>query len=438
MTDQEILLSAVMMRPKSWAHVMTLGLTEEFFADPLHRDLWLAMRKTELEGKRHHTASFHQRVKLPGTKVIIEKLAASFQALDASELEKTAKRVVGHCRLAELQLLAKETTTNILSFQIGQEVDRIASATKAMAKLADTLTETRVARAKVGFDMVENYVEFCEKRIQMAANGGLGISSGIKHLDEAFGGGFRPHEFVLVAGRTGVGKTQFGIHATIQAVTAGHKVVFFSSEMTRNALLDRVCSRLSNVDSRSIRRGEMTDQQTDQFFAAIKTLQKNDDLVIYDDFRCRMSAIEAAVELEMRSVKPPAMIVIDYVQNLKTDMVYRDQVGMLKEISSTLKQMAVRFPVAIVALAQLNRESTKFPPDIGHILGCDSFAHDCDGAILLHMTEKMREHDVMSLRLRKMRFGEETNVGVGIRLATSKFTEPTDEQSALLYSLEGK
>ena len=435
MTDQEILLSTVMMRPKAWAQVMSLGITEEFFADQLHRDLWVAIRKTELEGKRHNTNNFRQRTTIDGTKILIDKLASKCQSLEPAEITDMARRVIGHQRLAELQILIRATADDVMRFKIGQDTDKLSSATKAIAKLADTLMETKVTRAAVGFDMVTDYVDFCEKRIELATSGSLGISSGIKKLDECFGGGFRPHELVLVAGRTGVGKTQFGIHAALQAVTAGHKVLFFSSEMTRNSILDRVCSRLANVDSRAIRRGEMTDNQTDQFFGAIKTLQKNDDLVIYDDFRCRLGAIESAVELEMRSIKPPAMIVVDYVQNLKTETYHRDAIGMLKEISSSLKQMAVRFPVSVIALAQLNRESTKFPHEIGHVLGCDSFAHDCDGAILLHMTDKMREHGAMSLRLRKMRFGEEGNVGVGVRLATSTFSEPTPDQANFLCSV---
>jgi replicative DNA helicase len=426
MLDAEILLANCMVKIRFRELAIKLGMSDEYLSDPCQIDLWRSMGEAERLRKRHRAAEFKLLSKLEGTQYLIDRLIGN-TALMVEDPEPLVRRILQAKRLERLRGLSSALLDSVDSIRVGADdfdflMDKVTGGHAEALKIASNISEIGGANGATGATLAQGFEEFVDEVFGQRQMGKrLGISSGIDAVDECLGGGFRPHEFFLIGGRTGIGKTHFGIHAAYCAWEAGNRVLFFSGEMTKNQILARLCARHTGVDSRAIREGKLKASDFDAVRAFAKKLAASDDFLIFDDFRRSMGRVEAIVDLEAR-IKPVGMVVVDYAQILETETRHKDALQRLQEISSRLKALTVKHPVALLVLAQLNREAGENAPEITHVRGNDSFAHDCDGAILLHSTDDSRIDDRGWLRLRKMRHGEQRDIFVNMDLKRSNYS----------------
>ncbi|HEX7020621.1 MAG TPA: DnaB-like helicase C-terminal domain-containing protein [Gemmatimonadaceae bacterium] len=85
------------------------------------------------------------------------------------------------------------------------------------------------------------------------------IGCGFPSVDKALGGGFRRTDLTVLGGDVGSGKSSLALAMAIRAAMAGTRVAFFSSEMTRDRLLERVIAIEGRVKIEDLRRGDLDD-----------------------------------------------------------------------------------------------------------------------------------------------------------------------------------
>ena len=88
------------------------------------------------------------------------------------------------------------------------------------------------------------------------------VKSGLAEFDYVTGG-FHNTELTIVAGRPSDGKTAVTLQMALNAARAGKSVCFFSLEMSKEQLVNRMLSMESNVDSQKLRTGTLTDSDWD-------------------------------------------------------------------------------------------------------------------------------------------------------------------------------
>ena len=86
-----------------------------------------------------------------------------------------------------------------------------------------------------------------DKAIDMPANGIDVIPTGIPSLDEMLGGGLRRGSLTVIASRPGMGKTSFALQLAGYFTAAGKHVIVFSSELTKESILQRFKKSFSSV-----------------------------------------------------------------------------------------------------------------------------------------------------------------------------------------------
>src|SRR5579859_7433950 len=74
--------------------------------------------------------------------------------------------------------------------------------------------------------------------------GVLGLATGVVELDGKMGG-LRAHEYTILAGESGDGKTALAVQMTLEAALQGIPVGWFSLEMTKEQLVRRMFASLS-------------------------------------------------------------------------------------------------------------------------------------------------------------------------------------------------
>ena len=206
--------------------------------------------------------------------------------------------------------------------------------------------------------------------------------TGVSALD-AYVRGFYPAELTVIGARTGTGKSAFAISTALAAAKAGAKVLFVSTEMSREQLGMRLLANQAEVSMSTLREGKGVSEA--------QWIRMSEQLVIRDDRQIYWLTGETYLEnviAHVRSMKARELcdiVIIDYIQQLRTfERRTADEWLRLGEISLKLKELAVELMIPVVATAQLNRANEGVDiPGLDSLRGSGSLEQDADNVILL-------------------------------------------------------
>lgn len=161
----------------------------------------------------------------------------------------------------------------------------------------------------------------------------------------------RPRNLIVVAARTGIGKTAALIDASIRGAERGVPQYIISLEMSHEELALRYLARLSMVDHSIITTGKCGKQEWIAMEEAIKRYERL-PLFVDDSTRDLDRILDNIGELTYSNGKGPVWV--DYLQLIKLKDKETQKQGVDRAVDS-YKQMAKILDVPVVALAQLNR-----------------------------------------------------------------------------------
>jgi len=195
-----------------------------------------------------------------------------------------------------------------------------------------------------------------------------GIPTGFKDLDNLLAGFQRSDLFVLAA-RPSMGKTALMLNfAHNVAVKAKEPVLFFSLEMSKEQLVDRLLSIQSGVDAWALRTGNLTDADFEKIGEAMGVLSEA-PIYIDDTPGITVSDLRTKARREAHN-HPLGLIIIDYLQLMSGGSRYNsdsNRVQEISEISRNLKGVARELNVPLIAASQLNRSVENRSPQIPHL-----------------------------------------------------------------------
>ncbi|MEM7100600.1 MAG: replicative DNA helicase [Pseudomonadota bacterium] len=220
-----------------------------------------------------------------------------------------------------------------------------------------------------------------------------GVPTGFTDLDKKTAG-LQPSDLIIVAARPSMGKTAFSVNMVEHAVMQGGSVLVFSMEMPSEQIVMRMLSSLGRIDQTRLRTGELQDDDWSRFTGAVKQLR--DKSLFVDDTpaltpgdlrsRCRRIAREAG-GLDM--------IVVDYLQLMRTADKSESRTGEISEISRSLKALAKEMRCPVVALSQLNRALEQRPdkrPLMSDLRESGAIEQDADVILFIYRDEVYNEN----------------------------------------------
>lgn len=183
------------------------------------------------------------------------------------------------------------------------------------------------------------------------------IKTGHAAFDEWSGGAGRGWLYVL-AGRPSVGKTAKAVQmATRMAQQGEGAVLFWSMEMTYDALIDRAVSNATSINYKSFTRKELTPAETTLVKQA-GTILTGYPIFVDDVSMATFGHIRAAATRYKRKYGRIAAIIVDYL----THMDIRVEQGMtypkaVEDVCKRFKALAKELDCCVILLAQLNRDA---------------------------------------------------------------------------------
>ena len=213
-----------------------------------------------------------------------------------------------------------------------------------------------------------------------------GYTTGFTDLDRSITG-LNKSDLVIIGARPAMGKTSLALNmARNTAMLGKKKVVFFSLEMTKEQLAQRVLSTEARVESTKMRTGNITSDEWARLATATSLLSNCE---LYFDDTSNMTVPE--MKSRIRRLRDVDAVFVDYLQLMKSGQRIENRVQEVSEITRNLKLMAKDLNIPVVVLAQLARSTEgrgkSHKPQLSDLRESGSIEQDADIVIMLYRKE---------------------------------------------------
>lgn len=349
---EQAVLGAIIIDPDCLNLVAT-QIKEEYFYLKEHREIYKTLRgMLEMGGKAIDFISLLEQLKRNGVydeaggKAYLTKLA---QVVPTSKNIATYVDLIKDRYYARALLGAAETIITDVNENLLDPALLLDHAEQAIYDIR----QGRDVSGLVHIGKVieeETYSRLTKITDPETADDFKGIPTGISALDRVITG-LNKSDLIILGARPGMGKTSFALNiARHAAVNAKKTVCFFSLEMTRDQLAQRMLSNEASIESEKLRTGELS---TDEWTRLAQAGTNLASAQIYFDETSGITVPE--MKAKLRRMPKVDLVVIDYLGLMQSAKKTENRVQEVSEITRNLKGMAKELNVPVLACAQLSR-----------------------------------------------------------------------------------
>lgn len=402
--EKALLLGAV--REKNWEVLIMNGLSKQYFSfanQPLYEYI-------------HEYIDRNEYPELP-------LIGYTFN-IDDEDMRQ-------YMEIADLNGLSEVIKSEYLHQKIKQELGNLNDHTKTLEKdpynfvkeLGSTYERLKVVGAQnksVGlFDNIEKTSELDPNDV---------IYTGFKELDNLITGWRKGEELVVVAGRTGQGKSWLGLKFALAAALQGYKAGIYSGEMSLPQLQERIicCAKQTYTSTKE---------------DALQFIAENDPQIrVLTQKELRRKA--NVLDLEEMIIRDKLDILIVDQLSLVDDIDPRPGTNLRQqygEVTAKLASISIKYGIPIILLVQLNRQSVQQEtkkPGVENISESDLIAHYATRVITM-----VKGNGILNLYLEKNRYGDdkkEIKYEVDYGINKFKFIKDMPQQNKMIQKAKGR
>jgi len=255
----------------------------------------------------------------------------------------------------------------------------------------------------------ERLEEFMKSEGQMR-----GIPTGFSSLDAKLAG-LQDSNLIILAARPGVGKTTFALNMAMHIALKEKKPIgFFSLEMSKEELVDRLLVGQADIDAWKLKTGKLSDEDYMRLTQAMGELS---EAPIYIDDTPGTSILEMRTKARKLTIeKGLKLIIVDYLQLATPGKRMESRVQEVSFISQSLKNLARELKVPVIALSQLSRaieHRGEKKPQLADLRESGSIEQDADIVMFLYSDEDNDELMDQSKRMMKLLIAKHRNGPTG-------------------------
>lgn len=280
------------------------------------------------------------------------------------------------------EIIAASARITALAFDAPEDTKEVVDSAERMI-LSVTDRDIRSNYSTLEEVMGELYEELAEQALNP---GMLGVMTGFNGIDARLQG-LRPGQMVVIGARPGVGKTSFALNLAINAAAKGASVAFFSLEMSKTEIAQRLLSAQARIPLSAIRGARIQDNQWPALLEATNDLSRL-DIMIDDTPGTTVTEVRAKARRMLRG-KERGLVILDYLQLVSPPSNQRrsdNRANEVSEMSRGIKIMAKDLGVPVISLSQLSRQvesRTGKRPQLSDLRESGSIEQDADIVILL-------------------------------------------------------
>lgn len=341
--------------------------------------------------------------------------------IDAMDYIPTPKNMKVYCealkndsKQRELVKIVDSVEHNSLDADetIDELIEKLSNLQKGSTKRGK---RTSVSLAEAGAEFISWMTSDTEPRMKLGYSG----------VDMLMGG-MGPGDLVILAARPSVGKSAFSGNIMLETMKRGKKTLLFTAEMPVLQFFQRFVATksgvaLQNILSKNAKNGTQGAELAD----GVKEMQEMPGF-IFDHPGITLHDIKR----ELQRINDVGLIVVDYLQLMKSTERSERRDLEVGKLTSGLKQLAMEFQIPIIVLSQLNRGKDELDePALGDLRDSGNIEQDADSVLMLWKLERTEPGEIakVGLKVAKCRSGVQ-----GVRVMHfdgqyMRFTESAEE-----------
>ena len=381
------LLGAMLLSREAIGIAIERGVRPDEFYKPAHRHIFDAIRSLNTSGEAVDPVTVADTLRKAGLLDTVGGMDALLSIQNAvpavTSTEQYARIVHDTARLRRLIGAASEIAELAYS-----EPDDIEKALNDAESRVFSVSESQVGdNAEKVQILLGQALEKLEERAEKG-DAITGVPTGFADLDRILLG-LQPGTLNIVGARPAMGKSAFALNIAVHAAQATNQpVLFFSLEMGKAELTQRILASEASVDGNVLRIGRPSEDDWSKIGRAVARLDV--PLIIDDSAGTTVGQIRAKARRTYSREGGLALIVIDYLQLMGGDGRPENRQLEVSDISRKLKLLAREFNVPVLALSQLSRQleqRTDKHPTLSDLRESGALEQDADVVMFLYRGE---------------------------------------------------
>ena len=381
---EQAVLGSIIIDPKCLNDVAT-SVKAEYFYIPQHREIYSTLAEMYELSQTIDFVSLLEKLKRDG---VYDEAGGKAYLTQLVQTVPSAANVLTYVAIVRERYYARSLMTAAQDI-IKDINDNALDSGRLLDSAEQRIYEIRQGREVTGLTHIKSVIENeTYDRLSKLADPEtradyIGIPCGIGELDRMITG-LNKSDLIILGARPGMGKTSFALNIVRNvAVNTGRTVCFFSLEMTRDQLAQRMLSSEAGIKSEKLRTGELDEDEWTRLAQAGDALSKAD---IYFDETSSITVPE--MKAKLRRMKKVDLVVIDYLGLMHSARQIDNRVQEISEITRNLKIMAKELKVPVIACAQLSRgteaKGKSHKPALSDLRDSGSIEQDADIVLFLY------------------------------------------------------
>lgn len=358
-------------------------LNGSYFYKDAHRKIYNSLVKLYDKGSPVDIVTFTQELR--NSDMLDAAGGPSYIASIASSIP-TSANIEHYARIVREKAILRSlisTATQIVS----QSYDQSASVDMLLDKAERMIFEISADKIEGKFssikDIIKSSIETIDNLYQRKENI-TGIATGFHDFD-VLTAGLQKSDLVIMAGRPSMGKSAL-VSCIAEHVGVIEKVplAFFSLEMSKSQLVQRMLCSHARVDAHKVRTGFLSQSDWPRLVNAAGKLSESP---IYIDDTPSISALELRAKARrLKAQFDIGLIVVDYLQLMQGSSGVENRQQEISDISRSLKALARELNIPIIAVSQLSRaveQRADRRPQLSDLRESGAIEQDADLVVLL-------------------------------------------------------
>ncbi|MBF0532355.1 MAG: replicative DNA helicase [Candidatus Omnitrophica bacterium] len=358
-------------------------LEADFFYEEAHRKIFRAIVELYQARKNADLITICDRLKSDGD---LEAVGGASYLTTIINFVPTAANIQHYAQIVKekgiLRKLIKNATQIVTdSFAAASSAEEIVdNAERLIFDIADMKEKHQTVHIK---DVIKANIEKLDLLYQKKQHV-TGLPTGFTEIDK-YTSGLQKSDLIIIAARPSMGKTALAMSiAERAAIDYNAAVGVFSLEMSKEQLVQRLLCSQAKVDAQKVRTGFFSSAEWPKLTKAASQLSA---AKIFIDDTPAISALELRAKARrLKASQDIQLIVLDYIQLMRSTKASESRQQEISEISRSLKALARELEVPVIALSQLSRavESRQdHKPQLSDLRESGAIEQDADVVILL-------------------------------------------------------
>ena len=353
---EQSVLGAILLDNDAINHALEILSAEDFYRES-HREIFRAMAELTDHGQPVDAITLTDALR---TKGVLEQIGGTTYIVELACVVPTAANVAHYARIVREKSLLR-ATISVTTEITGAAYDNPPNVDEFLDESEHKIFAISERRIRPSFhnmrELTRDSLGILDRMYQRKELV-TGIPSGFIDLDRITAG-FQASDLIIIAARPGIGKTALALNIAAYAAMETSPpvgVAFFSLEMSKEQLALRLLFAESRVDAARARNGYMGERDFPKLAQAAARLSES-NIFIDDSSDTTSITLKAKCRrLKRERAKNLGLIVVDYLQLMRSARPGESREKEIAEISRSLKALAKELKVPVIALSQLNRQ----------------------------------------------------------------------------------